>query len=128
MVTLSDLLAEIVQALDAAGVPHMIAGSLASTLHGEPRSTQDIDLVIDPAPDQLTTFADRQVDLIVRKPLIRRGREQVGLWSSPFSATPESTYGRTAIPAGDASAPRWARSSRWTNRSLSEAGAETTNG
>jgi hypothetical protein len=36
----------------------MVAGSLASTLHGEPRSTQDIDLVIDPTPEQLTAFVD----------------------------------------------------------------------
>jgi hypothetical protein len=57
-VTLSDLLREIVQALDAAGIPHMIAGSLASTLHGEPRSTQDIDLVVEPTPDQLAVFVD----------------------------------------------------------------------
>ena len=37
----------------------MVAGSLASTLHGEPRSTQDIDLVVDPTPDQLAAFVDR---------------------------------------------------------------------
>jgi hypothetical protein len=36
----------------------MIAGSLASTLHGEPRSTQDIDLVIDPTPEQLAAFVE----------------------------------------------------------------------
>lgn len=55
--TLADLLAEIVGALDAAGIPHMVAGSLASTHHGEPRSTQDIDLVIDPSPGDLARFA-----------------------------------------------------------------------
>jgi hypothetical protein len=54
--TLSDVLAEIVRALDMAGVPHMVAGSLASTHHGEPRSTQDIDLVIDPSDEALATF------------------------------------------------------------------------
>lgn len=54
--TLSDLLAEIVRALDAAGIPHMVAGSLASTHHGEPRSTQDIDLVIDPEEPALAMF------------------------------------------------------------------------
>jgi hypothetical protein len=54
--TLAELLAEIVRALDAAGIPHMVAGSLASTHHGEPRTTQDIDLVIDPSEANLTTF------------------------------------------------------------------------
>jgi hypothetical protein len=58
-VTLADLLDDIVRALDAAEIPHMIAGSLASTLHGEPRSTQDIDLVIDPTRDQLLAFVDQ---------------------------------------------------------------------
>jgi hypothetical protein len=55
-VTLAELLAEIVRALDAAEVPHMVAGSLASTHHGEPRSTQDIDLVIDPSEATLAAF------------------------------------------------------------------------
>ena len=36
----------------------MIAGSVASSHHGEPRSTQDIDLVIDPTREQLTRFLD----------------------------------------------------------------------
>ena len=56
--TLSDLLTVIVHALDAAGIPHMIAGSLASTLHGEPRSTRDIDMVVDLTPEQLASFVD----------------------------------------------------------------------
>jgi hypothetical protein len=52
-VTLADLLAELVRGLDAAGIPHMVAGSVASTLHGEPRTTQDIDMVIDPTAPAL---------------------------------------------------------------------------
>lgn len=57
--TLTTLLAEVVSALDAAGIPHMVAGSLASTHHGEPRSTNDIDLVIDPSPAGLALFVTR---------------------------------------------------------------------
>ena len=49
-----DLLAKVVAALDAAGVPHMVTGSFASTFHGEPRMTQDIDLVVD---SDITTIA-----------------------------------------------------------------------
>lgn len=41
-----ELLARVVGVLDAAGVEHMVTGSLASSLHGEPRSTHDIDLVV----------------------------------------------------------------------------------
>jgi hypothetical protein len=50
-------LARIVRELDARTIPHMVAGSLASTYHGEPRATQDIDLVIDPSREALLRFA-----------------------------------------------------------------------
>ena len=42
--------------LDTAAVPYMLAGSFASTLHGRPRSTQDVDFVIDPTLDTLHAF------------------------------------------------------------------------
>ncbi len=42
-----ELLKRVVRLLDEAGVEHMVAGSFASTYHGEPRTTQDIDIVID---------------------------------------------------------------------------------
>lgn len=45
------LLTRIVEALDGAGIPYMLTGSLASSLQGEPRASHDIDLVIDIAPD-----------------------------------------------------------------------------
>lgn len=45
---LRDLLPRLVHLLDASGVPFMVAGSVASTTYGMARSTQDIDIVIDP--------------------------------------------------------------------------------
>lgn len=42
------LLDRLVRLLDAAEVPFMIAGSFASSAHGLPRTTQDLDMVIDP--------------------------------------------------------------------------------
>jgi len=48
MTELQGLLARLVLLLDGAGVPFMIAGSFASAAHGLPRTTQDIDVVIDP--------------------------------------------------------------------------------
>lgn len=44
----AELLRTVVDALQAAGIPHMVTGSLASAIHGQPRATRDIDLVIDP--------------------------------------------------------------------------------
>jgi hypothetical protein len=52
------LLRRIVSALDAADVPYMIVGSFASTWHGAPRTTQDIDIVIDPTTESLDVFLD----------------------------------------------------------------------
>ncbi len=51
--TLQDLLEVVTDALQRAEIPYMVVGSLASAFHGEPRATQDIDIVIDPAPEQL---------------------------------------------------------------------------
>lgn len=49
MTELQGLLVRLVRILDGAGVPFMIAGSFASAAHGLPRTTQDVDVVIDPA-------------------------------------------------------------------------------
>jgi hypothetical protein len=48
MTELQGLLERLVRILDDAGVPFMIAGSFASAAHGLPRTTQDVDVVIDP--------------------------------------------------------------------------------
>jgi hypothetical protein len=54
---LQGLLERVVRLLDAEGVPFMIAGSFASAAHGLPRSTQDLDLVVDPPrPEALEAF------------------------------------------------------------------------
>lgn len=49
-------LGTIVSALDAAKIPYMLAGSFASSHHGAPRATQDIDIVIDPTFATLDIF------------------------------------------------------------------------
>ncbi len=54
--TVQDLLARIVAALEAAEIPYMLTGSYASSLHSIPRATRDIDVVIFPNRDQLTRF------------------------------------------------------------------------
>jgi hypothetical protein len=48
-----DFLARLAAKLRAAEVPHMVVGSFASSFHGVPRSSQDLDLVIDPEPASL---------------------------------------------------------------------------
>ena len=43
-------------ALDQAGIAYMLTGSFAGAHYGTPRSTQDIDLVIEATAEQLRTF------------------------------------------------------------------------
>ena len=41
-----ELLRKVIQALEESGVEYMVTGSVASSFHGEPRSTHDIDMVV----------------------------------------------------------------------------------
>jgi hypothetical protein len=54
--SIEDLLRRIVSALEQAGIPYMLTGSVASSYHGEGRASQDIDLVIAPDEPQLHSF------------------------------------------------------------------------
>lgn len=44
--------------LDAIGVPWLVGGSLASSLHGIPRATQDLDIVADLLHEHVRPFVD----------------------------------------------------------------------
>ncbi|MCG8511077.1 MAG: hypothetical protein MI741_17795 [Rhodospirillales bacterium] len=48
----------IVEKLRAADIDHMVVGSMSSMYHGEPRTTQDIDLLIHTTRKQLREFGD----------------------------------------------------------------------
>ncbi len=52
----ADPLAVVVDLLDRAEIPYMLAGSFASTFHGSPRTTHDIDVVIAPTRPVLDRF------------------------------------------------------------------------
>ncbi len=51
-----EFLERLIRMLDAVPIPHMLAGSFASTFHGTPRTTQDVDMVIDPDRAALREF------------------------------------------------------------------------
>lgn len=53
MTTQKDFLHKLITLLEEVGIPYMIAGSLGSSFYGQPRATQDVDVVIDPSGDQL---------------------------------------------------------------------------
>jgi hypothetical protein len=52
----AEVFRRITAALDQAGIPYMLTGSFASSYYGVPRSSQDIDLIIEATPAQLQTF------------------------------------------------------------------------
>ncbi len=56
--TFGELLATIIERLDRAGIPYMVTGSLASSYHGEPRATRDVDIVIEPEPEAMSEFVE----------------------------------------------------------------------
>lgn len=58
MTSPKSLLVPLAEALNASGMPWMITGSTASAFYGEPRATQDIDLVVDPDEGQLRRLLD----------------------------------------------------------------------
>ena len=51
-----DAVGALVTALDAAAIPYMVTGSIASAYHGASRATQDVDIVVAPLGDQLRAF------------------------------------------------------------------------
>jgi hypothetical protein len=53
-----EILVRATRLLDALGIPYMIAGSVASSFHGRPRTTHDADIVIDPVPEQLDRLVE----------------------------------------------------------------------
>lgn len=52
----AEFIQAICAALENAGIRYMIGGSVASSIHGPHRSTNDVDIVIAPTPDQLDLF------------------------------------------------------------------------
>jgi phosphotriesterase-related protein len=47
-----DYIGQVTRSLEAAGIPFMMAGSHSSSYYGQPRATNDLDLVIDPTEEQ----------------------------------------------------------------------------
>ncbi len=54
--TTEEVFIRVFGALDRADIPYMLTGSFASSYHGTPRATQDIDIVIAPTIEQLRAF------------------------------------------------------------------------
>jgi hypothetical protein len=58
MTSQDDFLRKLVGILDASSVPYMICGSFASSFHGQPRATRDVDIVVAPTEKQLLDLVE----------------------------------------------------------------------
>jgi hypothetical protein len=79
MATLADALAQLLNGLDRLEIPYYVGGSVASTFYGIYRTTNDVDLVADIAPEQAGELAecigkDFYVDPETVRAAITRGR------------------------------------------------------
>jgi len=65
---LGEFLRKLAFALERTGVPYMLTGSLASSLYGVPRATNDIDFVVAPTREQLSALLEflRRLGLFVQ--------------------------------------------------------------
>jgi len=49
----TEFLKDIITALEQSGIPYMVSGSISSTFYGRPRSTQDVDIIIEATIENL---------------------------------------------------------------------------
>jgi hypothetical protein len=51
-------LQKLIGLIEACGIPYAVCGSIGSSLHGQPRATNDADIIIAPTQEQLTRFIE----------------------------------------------------------------------
>lgn len=56
MTSQKEFLEKLIEALNDSNIPYMLSGSICSSFHGQPRATNDADIVIDPTQEQLVCF------------------------------------------------------------------------
>lgn len=96
----------VVEALTGASIPYMLTGSMASSAHGAPRTTQGVDFVIEPSDSGLTQLlaslpADRFYvsETAAREALRRRtlfnAVDRESGWKIDFVVRKERPFSRT---------------------------------
>ena len=56
MISQKEFLRRLAKRLDDSNIPYMLSGSMCSSFHGQPRATNDADIVIDSTKEQLVHF------------------------------------------------------------------------
>jgi hypothetical protein len=81
MATERDVFRRIASAFDRADIPHMLTGAFASSIHGIPRATPDIDFVIEADERRLSAFVrslradEYDVDVVAATQALRDGTQ-----------------------------------------------------
>jgi len=57
MTSQEDFLEGLIEKLGRHNIPYMLSGSVSSSIHGQPRATKDVDIVITPTEEQVLNFA-----------------------------------------------------------------------
>ncbi len=57
MTSQEDFLERLIEKLNQQSIPYMLSGSVSSSLHGQPRATRDVDIVIAATEEQVLNFA-----------------------------------------------------------------------
>ena len=81
--TANEVFGRLIAALDEAQIPYMLTGSFASSFHGTPRATQDIDLVIAASLDRLLAFVNSLSveNYYVSEPAAREAHQHEGMFN-----------------------------------------------
>jgi len=96
------------ETLDEIGIPYMVTGSLASAFYGEPRSTQDLDIVVPADEPRLQRLAERLRDAglyceagAVSEAVSLRGMfnaiDPTSGWKIDFIVLKETAFGQAAF-------------------------------
>jgi hypothetical protein len=99
----AEFLQRLVAALDDAGIPYMVAGSLGSSFFGQARATNDADLVIAPTAEQLdrflSTLGDWYFDSAAAHQALR-DRSMFNVIEFASGSKADLTYARIVLLAG----------------------------
>lgn len=94
----NDILRFAIDALERLQLRYMLVGSLASTMYGEPRMTQDIDMVIELELDQVRSFCEAfpPSDFYLSEPAVRDAVRQRFQFNVLHPASGNKIYFRLA--------------------------------
>jgi hypothetical protein len=72
-----EVLREVISRLETLSIPYMVSGSLASSVHGFARSTQDADIIVKFGPEQVEGFIEQfRQEFYVDRALIEQALER----------------------------------------------------